>query len=277
MADRNLNPRQWGTYFTEEGMQLLIPPSGFEVNGIPGKVDPFGESTTQQFPLGTKLVYADREFRYARMGGTVGVAGNLYQSVVPLAGHIDEAVNTFAAAATVIAFTPAVDATDDLAANELQDGYIYTNDDTGEGHLYRVKSHPAIAGAVSGNITLADPVVVAAVAATTCTVLHNPWRNVIIHPSPPTAPIVGAAVRAVTANSYCWLQVRGPCPILTDGTVVIGEDVVASDATDGAVEPADLALTEAAPPTGHGERHLGFVLAVNATTEYSLVWLNLEK
>ena len=104
MADRNLSRAfSVGFHTTEEGMVLFVPNSDFlTMNSLPGKVDPFAESTTQQFPLGTELWYGDRKFRYARMGATVGVAGNVYQSVVPRAGHIDAAVNTYPPAANVI-------------------------------------------------------------------------------------------------------------------------------------------------------------------------------
>ena len=281
MADRNLTQYMRGGIFTtREGMELHVPPSGFDWRGVVGGIgviDPYLETLAQQYPLGTKLVYGERIYKYMRMGAVAGVAGNLYQDVVPLAGHIDEVIGTHAIGATAIDFTPAVAVTDDLTADELQDGYFWPNDEAGEGGIYKIRSHPAITGAVLGVLTLIDPLAAAIVAAGTGTVLHAPGRSVIIHPSPPTAPIFGVAMRAFTAAYYGWAQTWGPGVGLVDGTVVIGESVVASDAVDGAVEPADQAITEAAPPTGHGERLLGYVMAVNATTEYAGIYWKISR
>lgn len=269
MADRNLTTRMMTQIFTNrEGMKLWLPPSDVvEVGGIPAIIDPWAESVGQKYPLGTKLTYGEREFVYAKMGATAGVPGNLYQAVVPLAGHIDEAIDTPAVGDTTIAFTPNTVTTDDLAANELADGYIWINDDTGEGHLYKIKSHPAIVGGVSGVLTLYDPIRLAIGASGTATVLHNRYRNVIVHPSPPTAIIAGVCGFIVTANYYCWLQTKGPCAVLTQGTVVIADVVVPSATVDGAVMPS--AAFETDGPV------VGQVMAVNADGEYSGIWLDI--
>ena len=278
MADRNMTTfRQYSRFTTREGMELYVPPSDFfDMEMIPRVVDPFLTSSEQRFPLGTQLTYAERVFRYSKNGAVALATGVLHQSVVPLAGMIDEAVDTPAVGDVTITITLAASPTDDLAINDLADGYINIVDDTGEGHLYRIKSHPAIAGAVAGVLTLYDPILVALGAGATITVMHNSWRNVIIHPSPPTAPVVGASVVAVPANEFCWLQTEGLSSVLTDGVVVIGEAVVASDADNGAVEAADAAITDGTPPTGHGERILGYVKVVGPDTEHSIIWLDLE-
>ena len=265
----------------EDGYELHFPPPTALEDIKYGIPDPFGESSVQLFPLGTRLVYGLREFRYALMGGTSGMTGKLYQSVVPLAGHLDEVISSPVVGATTISFTPAVETTDDLAANELADGFLWTNGtEAGLGELYRIKSHPAIVGAVAGVLTLWDAIRVAPHADLTASVLHNPYRKVIIHPSPPTAPVVGACPTAIKANYYCWLQTRGLCPVLCDGTtVVIGNWVVASPGTvsgtevDGAVSL--FGLSEGAPPTGGSRQIIGVVVAAAAAADYALIDLRL--
>lgn len=278
--DRNIvTTNRYTKMLSREGMELFIPPSDLvQAPEIPPSIDPWNtDDITQQFPLGTKLVYGDRAFRYYLNGAVAAIAGSLYQSVVPLAGHIDEVVNSAVAGATVIVFTPAVCCTDNLAENELSDGWIYINDDDGESYVYAIASHPAILGAVTGNITLRDPIVVTLGANATATVVHNPFRSVIIHPAPATAPIVGCAINVVTAARFGWLQTAGPCGVLTEGTIVIGEYVGAADANvNGAVAPADESISCACPPTGHGERVLGYVLVANTTLEHSLINLMLD-
>jgi len=270
-----------GIYTTGEGMELHVPPSGFDwravVGGAPGVIDPFAETSAQEFPLGTKLVYGVREFRYTLNGGTALEVSALCQAVVPLAGHINEAMSTVAVDATTLTFTPNTATTDDLTAQELQDGFIFVYDDGGEGHLYQIGSHAAVVGGNAVTLTLVDPVRVAIVAAATGTVLHNPYSAVIIHPSPPTAKPVGWTQNAVTADYYFWLLVTGPTAALIDGTVIMGKMCRPSEDDDGAV--ADLAFNEGtgtAPDTGA----VGWVMeigadAAGAAATYGAVWATL--
>jgi hypothetical protein len=192
--------------------------------------------STQKFPLGTRLsCYGGQEvYRYALEGGAGVEVGALCQSLVPLAGHINEVCGSSAVGATTLDFTPNTVTTDDLAANELAGGYIYIYDGVGEGYKYRVATHPAIVGGVSGTLTLYDPIKVATTGLL-ATVIHNPYYKFLIHPGPPTAMVVGWTVTAVTASHYTWLQTHGPCCALIDGTVIMGEEVRPSEDDDGAV------------------------------------------
>lgn len=276
LVERNFaREQQQHRYSTRHGMFVTIPPtskllgtnSDLFPQNYPHQIDPFIEDSVQRFPLGTKLEYGHRVFRYAKAGAVALTLGKLMQSPVPLAGHINQAINEPAVGATTISFTPFAATTDDVAANALADGFIFVNDETGEGAMYQIKSHPALTGGAAGTITLVDPIIVAPVAAATATVLYPPWRNVILHPSPPTAQVVGVTVCNVTANYYCWLQVQGPCAVLTQGTLVIADLCVPSATVDGAVMPS-VALETDGPVVGH-------VMAVNADTEYSAIWLDL--
>jgi hypothetical protein len=281
MADRNLVIKhRGGIYSTGEGMVLTIPPSGFDwravVGGSPGVVDPFAFTLAQEFPLGTKLEYGLRKFRYAQNGGTLGEIGALEQAVVPLAGHINEVVGTHAVGDVAITFTPNTCCTDDLTANELQDGFLYIYDAGGEGGYYQVLSHPAITGGASGVITLADPIRVAVAAAATATVLHNPYRQHIIHPSPPTAQPLGWNTGPVTASYYHWLQTGGPCAAQIDGTVIMGEMVRPSEDDDGAVALLDY---DEAADADHGP--VGRVLEIGADgagaqATFGSIWAMLD-
>lgn len=244
MTARNVSiKRRWSQIVNSEGQLLEIPPDdNLDVFGSTGSIDPYAISATQEFPLGTKLsCWGGQEvYRYALCGATGVEIGALVQSVVPLAGHINEVVGTAAVGATQIAFTPNTVTTDDLVANELAGGYIYIYDATGEGAKYRIASHPAIKGGTSGILTLFDPIRTATVTGSSvATVIHNPYYKFIIHPSPPTATVVGWTVSAVTANYYCWLHVHGPCCALIDGTVVMGKGVRPSEDDDGAVAAMD--------------------------------------
>lgn len=238
-----------------------------------GNPDIWTSSAAQMFPLGSKLtdLATNRVWRYAKMGAVVGVAGNLYQSVVPLATHANMVCAVAAAGATVVSPTLGAAA---ILANQFAGGFLVINNEAGEGHFYRVKSHPASAGTEAIPVTLYDPLKVALVAATSrATLVMNPYDSVIIHPSPPTAKVVGLAPFAVTANHYFWLQTQGPAAVLTEGVLVAGKRCVASVSADGAVAPP--ALTEGVPNTGYDQQFIGSVIYVCATTEYSPIWLQL--
>lgn len=238
MANRNISTkRRWSQIVNPAGQLLEIPPDDNLARIVlKSEIDPYGESAIQEFPLGTKLsCWGGQEvYRYALEGGAGLEIGALVQALVPLAGHINEVCGSAAVGDTVIDFTPNTQTTDDLVANELAGGYIYIYDGAGEGAKYRVKSHPAIVGAVSGVLTLYDPIRIAT-GGLVATVIHNPFYKFLIHPSPPTAMVLGWTVAAVTASYYCWLQTKGPCCALIDGTVVMGEEVRPSEDDDGAV------------------------------------------
>ena len=238
MTARNITTkRRWSQIMNPAGQVLEIPPDDTMARIVlPDEVDPYAESSTKQFPLGTKLSCWGGEeiYRYALEGGAGVEIGALVQALVPLAGHINEVCGSEAIGDTVIAFTPNTQTTDDLAVNELAGGYIYIYDGAGEGAKYRIKSHPAIVGAVSGDLTLYDPIRIAT-AGLVATVLHNKFYKFLIHPAPPTAVVLGWTVAAVTASYYCWLQTKGPCCALIDGAVVMGEEVRPSEDDDGAV------------------------------------------
>ena len=243
MTARNITiKRRWSHIVLPSGMILTIPPDdNLAQVTVSDEVDPYATSATQQFPLGTKLEYGPEVYRYALEGGVGVEIGALCQSVVPLAGHINEVCGSSAVGATTLDFTPKVVTTDNLAENELAQGYVYIYDSTGEGAKYRIKSHPAIVGAVSGTLTLYDPIRIAT-SGLLATVIHNKFRKFIIHPSPPTATPCGWTVTAVTADYYCWLQTKGPlCSLIDSGgsAVVMGQPCVPSAEDDGAVQIFD--------------------------------------
>ena len=243
MTDRNIAySRKWSVVSLDSGQVLTVPPDDNLADiVIPGSVDPYAESATQEFPLGTKLeCYGGSEvYRYALEGGNGVEIGALCQAVVPLAGHINEVIAAAAIGDTTITFTPNTVTTDDLAKNELAEGYIFIYDGTGEGAKYRIKSHPAIVGGTTGVLTLYDPIRLTTPATATATVIHNRYYKFIIQPNGPTAIPIGWTVAAVTADYYCWLQTKGPLCALIDGTVVMGQEVRPSEDDDGAVAAMD--------------------------------------
>lgn len=232
--------------------------------------------TTYASDPGVKLGYSytapdGSRYRLALNGAGAQAAGNLVQSVAVTANHLNIACAAALAGAYSITVTLGATA---VTANEYKDGYVHINDAgadvTTQGYVYRIKSHPAANASATLVLTLYEdsPVKIALTANSEATLTRNPWRAVIIHPSPPTSLVLGVAPCAVGANEWFWVQTRGPCAVLTSGTVVAGDFVVPGATVDGSVMPS--AAFETDGPL------IGRVMTVNADTEHSLVYLALE-
>lgn len=213
-------------------------------------------SSTQKLPLGTKVRLADgRAFVYGKAGASDLAYGKMAMQAAPSANFQDEVVAASAAVgdtSITVTFGGAV------TANQYADGFLYVNDDTGEGQLYNIKSHLAGTASVVVNLNEAVRVAVTAAAGTVSGIVH-PCKDLIIGAATAGAP-VGVPLVTVTATYYAWFQVSGPAPVLTAGTVVIGNPVILG--ASGAVAPNTETTFIA---------HLGTVLQVAADTEYSLI------
>jgi len=196
----------------------------------------FDESTTQKLPLGTRLGLDDtRVYRYGLMGATASVSGSINQSAAAVANHINLAIQT----ATVIGD---VDVKVTLGAtattlNQYAEGYLVANAGTGKGYTYKIRNHALAAASATQTVTIYDPIVVAGPTSAKMSLHKHPFKDVIIHPSAPTAVLVGPAAKGVlTAATYGWFQTWGPASVLGDGTPGSGVELAASDLVDGAVE-----------------------------------------
>ena len=224
------------------------------------------DQATKRFPLGTRAVLGDRSFRYAFAGATALAVGKLTQTPAHISGHEDMAVsNTLTVAGdTTVLVTPV---TTDIAVDYYEEGWLWFNDDTGEGYMHRVLTCPAITASAEGTITLYDPIRLADGSGATATLAPNRWFKTIIHPSPATNLLAGVPTRAVTLSQYYWSQMQGAAAVLVQGTHVAGDFVVPSATVDGATMPS------AAYETDGPE--VGRVMVVNADTEYGGVNLTL--
>lgn len=235
--------------------------------------DQFANHATKKYRYGQIMVFEDgRAFRYVKAGATALVPGKLYQNPVTDANY-DELVTAAAAlAATTITVTLGATA---LTLNQLAEGFINVEDDAGEGQIYKIKSHPAAAASATCVLTLESPngVKTALTSASTCGLLDPLYKDIIITVAPPSASVAGVAVEAVTAAQWGWVQVQGVASVLTDGTVVIGNIVVPSVNTAGAVMAR--LLVEGTPNTGAQTPQIGDVVAVAVTTEYSIINLTI--
>lgn len=231
-----------------------------------GTANPYAESSTQLFPLGSELHYGNNIYRYGQMGSGAVTAGKLVQHAAIDSNHAN-----MTATAAVDAGETAISVEtggNDMTLNEYADGYLWVNDVNGEGQTLRVKSNPAHdhSSDPSVVITTYDALKTALTTSSQLSIIHNPHTGLIVAPATETGSVMGATVVDMTADYYGWFTVSGPQALLTVGTVVVGNIAVRSGGTAGGVAPAtDNVLTE-----------IGEVMAVSASTEYSLVWMNIQ-
>lgn len=230
------------------------------------------------YKLGTRLMLEDgRQYVFGRVGAVAAVAGRLYQSEVPDADHDTLAVPASANNVIGSRTLTATNGADVVEANLYAQGFavIEAAAGAGDGFLYKIAdSHPELAGSVDIDIPLAAGAGLQTALNTsdTVTLIKHPLADVIIHPSPPTAAVIGVAAAAIPAGDFGWFQVKGVCAVLIDGTVVIGDSVMPSDAVDGAVEA--WILTEGTP-NAEIAPNIGQVVEVAPTTGLGAILLNI--
>lgn len=220
-----------------------------------------------RWPVGTKMVLQDgREFRFGQAGASTLAVGKL--DVAPAIGaNFDNLVVPAAVAAGEKEVTITNGATA-IAAGDFADGYLNVEDDAGEGELYKIKSHTVDgAGGAAVTVTLYSGLKVALTTASTVGLAPSPYRNVIIHPSPPVSLVVGVPNAELTTLRWGWFQTRGVASVLADGTPTIGLSAMASNAVDGALET--WGLTEATPNTEIAAA-VGLTIETAVDTEYGL-------
>ena len=222
-------------------------------------------STSEVFgiPLGTRMILPDgRVFYYAFSQGAIG-AGQLCMMVAGVANHDGD--NAIAAAAAVGATEISVTIGSTLTTKDYyKEGYLFVNDEAGEGHMYKIRSHPAIASDGTGTFRLydGDGIAVALTTASQVGLMANEYANAEVYDADDIdGQPIGVGVTAIADTAYCWLQTWGPCAVLQAAVLgVLGKTVVPDGTTDGAVQVS--ALTEATPNTGADQPIVGITMLI---------------
>ena len=267
------------------------------------------ESVSANYRIGTVLEEEGCEYEYAQAGAVALSPGKLMQSELPVANHADlTPTGSYAIGISVIEVTLGASA---VLVNEYRDGWILVTNATGEGQKLKILSHPAADASATCSFTCWEALTTATDGTSRMTLMKNPNQELIIHPSPPTALVVGVPQIAITAAYYFWLQTKGPTALLTDGVLYIYQQVTPSASVDGAVKHAiqeitvgaevaigtkmakindsagaastaaitgtDAAYASSTIDIGSLQTVVGKVMQVRATTEYSIVNLKLGK
>ena len=227
--------------------------------------------TSQIHPLSTRMVLPDgRVFYYGQTNGAQ-TAGAICQSAVGVANHdMDLATNTASAGDKSVTVTVGGTA---ATEDQYKDGYMYVNDGTGEGHIYKIRQHDAISSSGSGAINLydGDPILTGFAAATIVGLAKNPYKDFIVYPTTATGHAVGVAATDFDDDDFGWLQTWGPAAVLCDVAFVIGNHGRGSDNTAGSGEPLDRDVSN------ENDEVIGVAsLIAPVTTDYGFVNLTIN-
>jgi len=234
--------------------------------------DPYTESATQLFPLGSILSWGDRVFRYAQVDGAI-TAGLCVQQPILVADHSQMSMTDAYAITTTDTTVVSIETVGtNLVANQYQEGYLYINDGTGQGQSWKVLFHPAHVHGTdpSCEITIQGKVSTALVASGTsqASLMENPYKDVIVAPVAETGAVVGVTVIDMTDDYYGWIQTKGPKAVLAASTLVLGHNAVRNDTTTAGAVMAD-----------NGDdlvQEIGTVMAsVIVDSEYCMINLNI--
>ena len=224
--------------------------------------------TTQNVPIGQKMVIEDgRVFRYClNNSSTAIIVAQLQQGAIPeVAKYGDQAVDTLSAGVTQLTGVGAT--TTNLAANELIDGYCWSEQPTQLGPALRTKDNILLdQSADTGTIDLYTALPIAIGAADTISYIRNTWRNVIISATTLTGLVAGVSVVVIATSGFGWLQTQGPCLVQTSGSPAIISHVIAEGTAAG-----EITVQAAAVDTVVGK----FMHWATAD-ENGLFWLTME-
>ena len=198
---------------------------------IPINQNIYEESSTQLAPLGTRLQVGERKFAYAKADIALN-AGDVCAINIGSTGTLSVLKATVNAAAVAGTYKVKVYAASAVAAGVFNDGYVVTQDSTGQGYAYKIKSQPAISSAGGAFVTLYDPLAAALGATSVISVVPNPvWgvTNLVTV----SVPVAGIAMCVVTAGNYAWIQNAGIASVKIANTTVALGDLLVPSTTGG--------------------------------------------
>jgi hypothetical protein len=242
-------------------------------------------STSKKRRFGTKLVLPDGRVFYYGSAGEAITAGKIAMGKATASDHIKDlaiAAAVSANASGIGAITVTNGGSTAISGSayytgtrgdvgDYEDGYLFVNDANGEGQVWPIWRHSAASTSATLTIDLFENDFVATALTTSSEVglaksIYNAAEVWDVNDI--DGPVVGVPARDIASGSYGWFQTAGPAAVLTNGTVVVGKNVMTGSTTDGS---ADVIADDSS-----AEFLIGGVINVAASTEYSLVDLQIR-
>jgi hypothetical protein len=212
-------------------------------------------TSIQNAQLGQRFSTGDgREVALVSVGATALASGVLLQAPVITAGHQTLAM-TVPATAPATSGTFLVSVTNGATViNEgyYNGGFLIVKDGTGAGQTLKIKSHSGAATSAQCVITLEDAIVTTLDATSVVNLIANPYSNVIISPTTPSAQNVGVTAYLLAASVAPTYNVTTGA-IVTAGTAQYGFIVskgLTSCLSDASTATAGLSIARSTTTAG---------------------------
>lgn len=232
--------------------------------------------TVPVHPVGTSAVFTDgREYVYVCNRDAAIATGKLCKfnevstnydlCVIPTQTN-----GSLAVGSTILDVTLAGSST--IAENQFYGDFLNIDDDTGEGTLYKILGNTAVSAGTAITLRI-EPLRVAITTSTTVTLVSYA-QDVRIADANQTQKVAGVTQFAVGAGTttpvYFWLQNKGLCSVLMNGTPAVGTPLIPSGTTAGAVD----ASAEAG--SGIYDQVVGTMVSLaGVSTEHHVAWINV--
>ena len=240
----------WGSTVVPNHSQWRIKAE----NLLPDR-DIWHPTSKKYFPLGALAESRDgRRWRYCEKDGTTNlVKCLLVQGSAGTAGWQTEIQTNNPDIPTLGDKRLTITMTTTAAAHDFIDGYLAIETGTGIGDMYIVKDNQLGTTNTSGGydivLEIADTGGIRTTLSTSdteITLTKNKYKDVLKVPTNATAVVIGVPLTAVLINNSFWSQTRGPCPVTseTNQTIIVGDWVMASEATAGSIDILDGAVDD---------------------------------
>lgn len=227
-----------------------------------GSQSVYKNSSIQLAELGSRKVVGDRVFRYAKAGGAITagtVLENKAETLISVTGG-----GTAASGGKTFTWYAATAMSKDTYA----EGYLVCGSGTAShmGHMYRIKSHAAIAKTTNGTLNLYDPLQLIGDVVDEYCIMQNPYINVQLCTTGAATLVSGVAPIDCTTNDYFWLQTWGPANVKCGAAAKA--DMVMADVTGQCI-----AFTNSS--AGAAQIIVGHTLVDATASEWGLVYLTI--
>ncbi len=218
---------------------------GRAINVRGSDTEVFDTSDVNSWPLGTRMHVPDgRVFRMAKVGSLDITVGKLVASAAREPQHANLSVEAVRAIGDNLITVTLVDVA--VSLGEYNDGLIYVNDGSKQGHFYRITNHLAAAASAVLTLNLHTRLITPMGTSDQVTLIKNVYNGVSVSQALRTERAVGVPPRDVSANQFFWAQTFGPVAILQDGTLFEFRDVSPSKTVHGAVSHTTVPVAAAA-------------------------------
>jgi hypothetical protein len=240
-------------------MKLGAPAAIFDLN-------PYDENSVQMHQLGTRGETGDgRVFRYAWAGEALTL-GHLVTGPAIDTTLGTMAVISGAAGATSINFTNGANT---ATGSYFSEGFAAISLGTGLGQIFKIDHMPTLVSGGSSYVYLEDPIVTALDTTSKLDIVQNPYAQCLLTATATLEP-VGVPLITMTTQYYGWLQTRGVCAVLSDGTIVAGTSFFNDGSVAGAIDVSTEASWVVNPQAGRAYQLAG------AASYYHPVFLTIE-